>query len=357
MGEHDTSHGRRRGFFAGACLTAILLALQGCANWSQVTPSPPRAESARLAMAQASPGTLVLYVSRSIPDGETETWRYDVAAAQWTKLGLTLDPGPRRDFAMAHVQPGMVLLTGGVTSGPGQDRIWAYTEGASAWRDVTGCYEQVPPPRSQHAMAYLGHNQVLLHGGRSPGGATLGDTWLLSEGVTEGPCPGGQWREITDEAGGELPLRQHAMAYAGDDRALMFGGKGQMAVRSDATWVFENGQWSEVTPVDDVRPQARASHAMAFGGGSRVVLFGGQGATSNPLGDSWWFVTNDGSWLQDKVNGTAPEPDARYEAAMAESALDRCAPVTVILVDGTTGVSTLGDTWRYGVLEPPGNCP
>ncbi|MCA3009279.1 MAG: SUMF1/EgtB/PvdO family nonheme iron enzyme [Phycisphaerales bacterium] len=117
----------------------------------------------------------------------------------------------------------------------------------------------------------------------------------------------------------------------------LFGGQGAATAPLADTWEYNGTTWTpRVTPV---RPSARAGHGMAFDQRrGRAVLFGGQDA-GGLRNDTWeWDGT---SWQQRTVVGAPP---ARSLAAMA---YDAARGVCVLFGGQGGGQTLLADTWEY----------
>jgi len=94
---------------------------------------------------------------------------------------------------------------------------------------------------------------------------------------------------------------------------------------TNATWVYQNGSWSVLTP--SVSPPARFYASLAWDSEDHsLVLFGGNGtAATGFLNDTWTFVH--GQWTQQHPSVSPP---ARAAAGLVYDARDGY----VLLVDG-----------------------
>lgn len=135
---------------------------------------------------------------------------------------------------------------------------------------------------------------------------------------------------------GPQPRAAHAMAFDGArQRVVLFGGDSLAGMLYGDTWVWDGESW---TQVQDIGPSARAFHAVAYDSvRSRVVLFGGRTGAS-ALGDTWEWDGDD--WTQVEDSG----PPKRYGHAMAFDALRQ----RVVLFGGHSGTGGhLNDTWEW----------
>lgn len=177
-----------------------------------------------------------------------------------------------------------------------------------------------PQQRFEAAMTYdpeLGGD--LLFGGviTSPSFEVTDDTWLYIGGV---------WTPlISASACGTTvcpPARSLAMmAYdPTDHQVLLFGGVPQYGATGVAlgdTWGFANGAWVNLTATLSAAPSPRLDGSMVFDSADNLdLLFGGQDAAGNTLGDTWVFSHN--SWTN-VTAGLTVAPDPRAGASIANS--------------------------------------
>ena len=259
------------------------------------------------------------------PEYLADVWSFDPAAATWTDR---TGPGWRHYGAAARVGEGKIVVYGGfapfVPNGtPTDTKVFDVATGY--W--TTKSPVSNPGPRQYFAMAYAGEDRALLFGGYAPGRGAIGETWLydLSED---------SWTQIIPQGdsprGGEYP----AMAWAGDDKVVLFGGGG-----TDQTWVFDVSEaaWTRKSPSS--HPYAGYGHSMAWAGGDKVVAFGA--VYSWPGYESTWvYDLSDDQW-QEIV--PVPDPDPRYGTTMAWAGEDR-----VLLFGGSLQSGSFnGETWIY----------
>lgn len=148
-----------------------------------------------------------------------------------------------------------------------------------------------PSVRAGHGMAYIGDDKVLLFGGGLDFNGTLSnETWVydLSDNA---------WTNITPLRGSPSARYNHAMAYIGDDKVLMFGGIVNFlnGTVSNQTWIFDlsDNNWAPLLSLSG--PSAREGHALAFIGDGQVVLNGGFDGISFS-DETWVFNLSTFSW-------------------------------------------------------------
>ncbi len=183
-----------------------------------------------------------------------------------------------------------------------------------------------PLARLFHAMAYAGDDAVLLFGGYA--NATDNDeTWIydLSENNWTQKFPGSH----------PSARRQHSMAYIGGDKVLLFGGDNGR----DETWVYDlsDNTWTQQSPA--AKPSERDAHAMAYIGGDQVVLFGGL-VVGGMSDETWIYDLSADTWTD---MSTSSRPVKRRTHAMAYIGGDQ-----VLMFGGDEGSYVFrDDTWIY----------
>ena len=118
---------------------------------------------------------------------------------------------------------------------------------------------------SYHGMAYLGDDRVLLYGGKDSGYNSNTSVFDLSTD---------SWYLMENLT--EYPdCRVHmGMAHIGGDNVLLYGG-GRDGSVYDHTWIYDDSEnrWTRMYP--QTNPGRRTDHAIAYIGGDKVLLFGG----------------------------------------------------------------------------------
>jgi N-acetylneuraminic acid mutarotase len=197
-----------------------------------------------------------------------------------------------------------------------------------------------PKARSCHALCSAGGSKLVLFGGYNADDETqLADTWELDASSRA-------WTKIA--AKGEAPCAReyHAMAYAGGSKAVLFGGTDESGDDLNDTWEYDSSAraWTRGA-VAGSAPPARSNLALAWAGGSKVVLFGGLTHRKDKfinLGDVWEYDALTHEWT--RCDAGAKGPAARYDHALAH------AGSKLVLFGGKTSYSKcLGDTWEYDI--------
>lgn len=327
--------------------------------------------------------------------------RADTSATQlvWSTVSPPVSPPPLAYASAAYDNDNATLvLFGGVTpSGALSDNTWVWD--GSTWRSYAGTKIVAPAARELAAMAFdpVLH-QLILFGGRSAGGALLGDTWAWN---------GASWYQVGQRSPGPSPSPREgaAMAYDGHGNLVLFGGDGTASGASEGssstsvpsksgtgstgggntagttstgavsaaastpssassgpsvtladTWLWTSNGWTQ-SPATG--PGARTAASMAFDSGSaNAVMFGGStspidSATPAYLSDTWvwtgsaWSAPQDappaGTSSGSPPAGPGPAPSARFAAAATDDPLAG----GVVLFGGAGPAGLLSDTWLW----------
>ncbi|HEX8412169.1 MAG TPA: kelch repeat-containing protein [Thermoanaerobaculia bacterium] len=179
-----------------------------------------------------------------------------------------------------------------------------------------------PSPRTQPRMVFDEQTGVVvLFGGRTNEDPATGLTHASSETWT---WVRGSWQQVFPAT--TPPGRSsHSMVYDSKrGRIVMFGGRKEATVVRtsftfhDDTWVYQNGDWTELETAN--RPPSRHFASMAYDRvRDRVVLFGGyrfqaDNRTIEPLYDTWEFDGTNWTEIQ-KVGPSVDKPLMSYDVA------------------------------------------
>ncbi len=203
-----------------------------------------------------------------------------------------------------------------------------------------------PPDRYAHAMVYLkDSNKIIMFGGNSHGNNGLNDTW-------EYDIENNTWSEIS--VSGDKPRARwhHAMAYLGGTKIVLFGGGTDVRTFND-TWEYDaaNHSWTKITRVK--KPSTRKAHAMEYIGGSKVILFGG---VVNMNNETWEYDGTSHRWKRkSKVIGRKPRARYGHDQMVYHEDSNK-----IIMFGGTSDAQGAGtndyriqmnDTWEYDVTN------
>jgi CubicO group peptidase (beta-lactamase class C family) len=248
-----------------------------------------------------------------------------------------------------------VILFGGIQHWPTPLLdTWAYDPAAKQWSRL----HPAQAPQGAGSMVYDSRaGRMILYASSSSdltntkvfGVAPQGETWAYDSKTDT-------W---TNRQAANTPqgLAFARLAYDSEsDRVILFGGVDysqgtQFHVpESDATWAYDFGAntWTKMNP--DVKPPARDGQAMTYDvAADRVIVFGGEtggwenGLTDTPLGDAWAYDYNTDAWTELKP-AAAPAPRC-YASFVYDPGTQRD-----LLVGGDPLQATVpyfADTWAY----------
>ena len=208
-----------------------------------------------------------------------------------------------------------------------------WTDGSNAFASPAPTLEVAPHTLMRGPMAALIANPlhpVRTYPSLTPTAAASGQnsTWL-------------QWN-VTNAS----QARQEAMMAddPADGGVLLFGGGSYQRVALNDTWLFQNGTWRELcsgtgaVPSCARSPPARFAAAMAYDASDHeVVLYGGEGANSSPLNDTWVFHND--SWTN-VTHGSTPSTGGSTTHPMTYDPSE----AGLLYVDDIVGGTA---TWRF----------
>ncbi len=348
--------------------------------WSNISPSssPPARYGESLGFASAIPSPAVILFGGCEnnlvgcgPSGPVDdTWAFSASPSpSWTELevnggcgaqgpvvcpparflaGSTTDSPPSADWEALVLNGGVGTdgIVYGNSTDPGGD-WWAFgANGSATWTQYTAppgfecthgsapCkstwYRPGPPsplvPRYSEALtATVTADSILLFGGTSSSGSSLGDTW---EGTNSSAVTGGGlvWAP-------PIPSARYdgTMVYDGTaGYSVLFGGCSYGCPNGE-TWMFErstnnvtgatNESWvSGYPPLDQGNsPPPRTNASMAYDPVlNEVILFGGEAADGQLLNDTWDYAN--GGWNSVSLSQSQAPP--MQGASMAWDAHD-----------------------------------
>jgi hypothetical protein len=315
-------------------------------TWSQLhSRSAPDARWDTLLIYNPLTGNLLLFggavVQGTAADDE---WQLHSAFVGWTQLlpiqpPVSGVPGPRYNaVATFDGFDGYMLLFGGQTpSGSAFSDDWIGTN--TSWTELsTGApFPTGPTARWGEGLTFLpgilsGTGEGVLFGGQqctSSRCLDLGDTWLFSQGV---------WSKQTPKAAPSARYGAAMAAYPPGGYVLLFGGCGIVCPLGD-TWKYEAGRWTLLHPPSSPSPRYFASLSYDAKDGFDI-LFGGclGGHTVCPASDTW--VWDEGQWIN--ITGSLSlAPPGRFGAGVDTSSGD------ALLYGGMGASGPLSDTWWF----------
>ena len=233
-----------------------------------------------------------------------------VGAMLLSTAGLAVGAGAR-----TVAPPAATTVTPAAEGSPGSQIICIVCiELAPTWVNVTPTGLNAQPPATFGGAAAwdAADNETVYFGGNFEGGSNAASnaTWVFANGT---------WTNLTNPLAAPPARAYPTMDYdANMGGVLMFGGLGPGGTYLNDTWLFSGGAWTNVSSYS-VAPPARAYATMAFDpqpeeNGS--VLFGGYGV-GGYLADTWIWEGGAG-WV--KLTRSSLAPPAVADQAMAYDA-------------------------------------
>lgn len=320
-------------------------------SWNALTGSQPPARSHGALGGDPSADSFVLFGGFDV-GARQDTWEL---TTQWTqKMTLRYPPAVVHPAGTYEPTTASMLVVAGTETWMFKNGDWTNTGFATSLLspklafDVTRGIVAAVGPSS--AVVERAGNEWTPAPDQKPGAQALallsaydprrGRTLVVEPGATwEWDARG--WRRVTTKPLVALhpsPVNAGIVFDTACDRAVLYGG-GVGAAAVDHTWTF-NGTWTRQTFGG---PAARSLHAITYDAKRDVVVvFGGLGATNQPLRDVWELrgPCAARAWVQiPTLSGPSPRTSARL-------AFDAKRGVSV-LYGGTAAGAMLDDTWEW----------
>jgi hypothetical protein len=240
-------------------------------HWTERHPPiRPATRQDGLVAFDASRRVVVLFGGRSKGVDRNDTWTWD--GKSWTEQHPATTPPARGSAAMAYdAKSGTVLLVGGATNRGLLNDMWSWN--GVIWTEL---HPTSVPQLSGAGMAE-GRSGLVISGTppNHVDGRFTGQTWAW-DGVS--------WTALHLTV--SLPL-DYGYSFAGDPiggTVLFFGG-GMGLIHQD-TWVWDGSTWTHRHPLTSP-PERTFGHLAYDTSLGRTLLYGGEGASGQWLGDIW----------------------------------------------------------------------
>ena len=221
-----------------------------------------------------------------------DTWEWD--GSDWHLMDPETSPTPRDNARMVYFELlNSVVMFGGLSSGGLSDnKLWQWD--GLEW-NILPTGEDEPPSVVGHQIVYdPKHQYLVLYGGYTLYGA-IQNVWTWD---------GFDWTKI--QVTGEIPERREyfGMTYDPDrDGIVLFGGLVSVGVYLNDTWIFKDGQWTQIEP-EHPSPCYRLESVMAYDSfRDQTVLFGGR-TQKGLINDTWMW--NGSYWSQVNSDHSPP---------------------------------------------------
>jgi len=242
-----------------------------------------------------------------------DTWSYDVAKAEWTKLTTMGSPNARFNHVMVYDSDRKeIVVFGGFSYSGRVGDTWVYNIASNKWTNETP--DKSPSRRSDPGAAYDAKNKkVIIFGGYGYDDIIQGDTWAFDT----------ETRTWTQMNPATRPMKRYGGVMVYDtytERCLLFGG--HMTGDDGSGMGYENEVWAYDYAADNwekipttTKPPARYWHELAYDSGeNRIILFSGSQGWGTDLDDAWIYNCREAKWTQ--VSSTV-SPSARSQPSMA----------------------------------------
>ena len=316
--------------------------------WTQLAPAggPPSARDGITGVYDPLRSRMIVY-------GGGGAW-FDVWALglsdtpTWTALAPSGTPPPGRAYyaAIYDWRRDRELVFGGNSSGAIRlNDLWELSfSGGPTWTQIFPA-GSAPEPRAAHSAIFdTERDRMIVFGGVTTS-SLLNDVWQLDLSGTP------MWTQIAPSGTPPAGRSYHSAVYDSvGDRMLIFGGTG----RNDLWALSLSGApvWTEIVPSGSP-PHGRFGHAACFDPGrDRMVVWGGAypGFPSYVVFDDVWQLDLSGAPLWTQLAPAGPIPPGRFnDAAVYDPGHGR------MVVFGGEGANTsfLNDSWALTWGMPP----
>ena len=266
------------------------------------------------------------------------TWTWVFSRGAWTNITNVYDAPPARDSEAMDWDPNMqaVLMFSGVNlTGAYYDDTWIFVGGI--WTNVTWVSASDPIGREDASLAFDPDPEVngsVLFGGQYSGGF-LNTTWVWE--AWSG------WVKFTQSDLYPPELADAAMAFdPASDYLVLYGGYGPAGYNTE-TWEFISGNWFETYPGED--PGSTYDNLMVYDPSlSGDLLFSYYNEALATFTNQTWLFSN-GQWSELTL-ATAPPGSYTYAFSLDPSGL-----VPLLTGGYNYTIGTLNATWVFEV--PP----
>ncbi len=205
------------------------------------------------------------------------------------------------------------------------------TEALNNWTDNNPA--STPPARINHGMAYAGNNKFIIYGGIDSSISRIGDTWEYDLTLNI-------WTDKNPTAS-PGDLTNFGMTHTDDFKVIIFGGFN--GSRLDDTWEYDisGNVWTLLSPSGTI-PDPRNGHKLINGRNGNIYMFGGR--ETDWTNELWEYNVSGNSWNQLSPSGNIPNPRSKFGFAYGGD--DK-----LVLFGGVDINLRLNDTWVYDISD------
>jgi len=254
-------------------------------NWTEATtPTAPTARAAVGLAYDAALGGVVLFGGEGLSTFYNDTWLFN--SSGWHQLTPAHHPPPMESINLvADSSAGYPVLLGTLPSTHDQV-FWEFV--LNDWYNATGVAGGLPPEVWENLADDPAVHGVVFYGGGNgcgdPSGG-LSQTWVLAAN---------HWTNVTRNQS-VVPadsISSLAMGYdSGLNGVVMFSGYSLDCETTNATYLFANGEWSNLTSSVGVPPPPRWNSRLTYLPGVGDVIFSGNEGPNSGLplftNDTW----------------------------------------------------------------------
>ena len=328
--------------FFGAIVCAILFQIASAQaqtpagwQWRNITPtSGQMPESRRDGEAIYDPvgKRIILFGGNSTEGLKNDTWAFDLATRNWSKLATVgTAPSGRLGFDAVYDPVGHQLV---IYSGQGAgffNDTWTLNLATLQWTDVSPAADSARPKRRYGSAAVFDPQtrSLVSFAGFTSEAGRFQDT--QSFGLANNA-----WADWTPGSSKPQVRCLHTAAFDSANRRMIVYA-GQRSGALDDIWSFDlaSRQWTNMTPAQ--RPPGRFWSTSFVNKDGRFVIFGGSGAGN--FNDTWEFNLTTQTWTQLQIEN--PPSQRNGMMGVYIEAEDR-----FIVIGGTGNSGNLNDVWE-----------
>ena len=205
---------------------------------------------------------------------------------EYKKVRSSSEWSPRVHFSMFSSRNGKRLYIIGGDDGAVRSDVWLSRDYGKSFI----CRTELAPwgARLGFASTLVGENQLVLCGGRKPGGEVLQDVWVSDDG-------GRTWKCVSEKCGWKK--RSEAGLVVWKNELLLVGGRNEVGALDDVWTSKDRGvSWKKKS----IRTPWKARHSFTLicdPVSSELIILGGTDSEGHDLSDVWASVDGGVSWM------------------------------------------------------------
>ena len=224
-------------------------------SWTQMKPGGPVNHVGCSLVYDSKADRMILFGGFNFKDNlaTNDAWAYDYNTDTWTEMKPAASPPGRNWQAMAYdPKADRVIMWGGwgTTNADNDTSLWVYDYNTDTWeeRKPSGG----PSSRAFHSLSYDPKaDRTILYGGYTGGIPTESMDYTINSSETWAYDYNLNTWTLLNPTENPGPLMRVGQVYlSSTDRLLLFGGRSDVDICSDKTWLYDYNAntWTEVTP-------------------------------------------------------------------------------------------------------------